>query len=957
MMLRSFGLFLFLAAITGVHPSLQAAPAFSVPGFVDEELYKGNGMISLQFDSSNRLWVTEKNGRVLVFEPNETQATSFTYEYFEKDPAAPEWKNLPDFAALKPVETGTVPNFTLQPKHRGDNYAFRYRGPISIPQNGSYTFYLASDDGSRLYVDDQLVVDHDGLHPPREKSGSATLTAGPHQVRVEYFNRDGGQSLEVLWEGPGLAKGPLASGLFKAPKVFADFSKQVNPDSERGLLGLALDPAFAQNHFLYILFTTDKDQRILRLTANADFTAMVPGSEIILLSGLPNLNGNHKAGDIAFHPKDPQNLYVMVGDDGDRNKVADLDNYWGKLLKIRASDGKGLASNPYFDGNEDSVRSRIWTKGYRNPFRFAFDPEAPLPDVIYVSENGDGRDRLVRIEKGAIGGWPEAFEKSSEDGKRTVLQISDPSKTAIAIIRGGPLGKDGPILYNARYGGGDRSEVRRWKLTGPNLDKLEELPEDKGNAFYKGYTDYNIVSFRLGPDGALYYTDSNQGDSLGDGYRLGRLRFVKGATPVADFSATPTIGPAPLEVAFTDSSTSPEGSITSWDWDFGDGTTSREKNPKHRYPQPGNYVATLKTANASGLNSSKQVPVKVVYQTQLKLYPSVFDARTSTPQIPGAPVELRVYLQDGTTPLAFTGGKGAGQNVLPLPSGGAGVMLPLEITEPGIVLSAGEGGSTGLQPAFIGIPLSFSAPQQTAAPVFQLSNTLIRGRVLDTKHRPVQVDLGLSKDREGNYFNFVGGILADPASGAAKGTGPRLEPDGLGYYNIPIPDGTGSAPFFFDTGVHKLTATHGKVKQRFQVYQGKTTLQNLTIGLYDGGTDEADLSKIPVTPGVDFEKQIQPILTFSCVACHNGIATNTGGLDLQPGKSLQFLINRESTQAPGIKLVDPGSPEHSYLMEKINSKVPQSGTNMRPGDPMNLEQRALIRDWIQQLKTEEPKAP
>jgi glucose/arabinose dehydrogenase len=933
----------------------EGAPTFSVPGFVDEAVYNGNGMITLRFDPAGRLWVTEKLGRILVFTPNDSASSAFSYQYYEKPAGIPSWEKMPDFAALTPVKSGMAPNFSLDPRLRDDDFAFRFTGSISIPAAGDYTFYLVSDDGSRLFVDGKLVVDHDGVHGGTEKSGKAALAAGPHEVTVEYFDAGGGESLVVNYEGPGLAKGPLASGPFKSPVVFADFSPKVNTTAERGMLGLALDPDFARNRHLYVLYSRGRDQQIVRLTSNDAFTAMEPGSEVVLLEGLPNLNGIHKAGDIMFHPHDPKHLYAVIGDDGDRNKVDDLTNYWGKILRINAADGKGLADNPFFDGDVNSVQSRVWSKGYRNPFRFAFDPAAPIEDVVYVSENGDGTDRLVRIEKGAEGGWPRQFEKSSEDGKRTVMNMSDPSKTAIAILRGAPFAPgDAPVLYAARYGGGDRSEVRRWTLTGPKLDHLEPLEADQGRPFYIGYTGYNIVSFQIGPDGALYYTDSNQGDSKGNGYRLGRIRFVGGTAPVAAFSAAPAEGAAPLKVEFNDSSSAPKSSLSTWSWNFGDGETSTQPHPGHVYARPGVYTVALTVTNAQKLNNTTESKVTVFQEITLGLTGTILDARTPEAKPLAAATELRFYQKDGRTPFAFKGGAGPKENVLPIPAGGViKASVTGRIIGDGIVISAGEAAGDGVQAAYDGVPLSLDEKAHSAEVVFRLSDTLLRGRVVDTKLQPARIDLGVSRGSPGTPYGFAGGRDFLPGSGTTPSKVPhRIVPDALGYYHVPIATGQGNETFHLDTTADTLVATHGRVHAEVRVNNGQAAVQNLTIGLYDGGTGEDDLSKIFATPDVDFETQIQPIFTSSCVGCHDGIATNSAGLDLQKGVSFDKLVNHESAEAPGIKLVEPGSPERSYLMEKINSTSPQVGTSMRPGDPMLLKQRALIRDWIRQLKSD-----
>jgi PKD repeat protein len=936
---------------SGLIPS-SAAPVFSVPGFVNETLYQGNGMITMRFDFAGRLWVTEKQGRVLMFEPNPGGPTSLAYDYYETGPL----NALPDFSALTPVKSGTVNSFTLDPRQRDDDFAFRYTGTITVATAGAYTFYLSSDDGSRLFINNTLVVNYDGLHGAGEQSGVINLPAGTHDIRVEYFERGGGQSLAVQWAGPGVAKGPVAQGAFKAPVVFADYSSQVNTQGERGMMGLALDPDFASTRYLYLLFATGSDQRLVRLTANAGFTAAAPGSETVLLSGLPNANTVHKAGDIAFHPNDPNSIYIMLGDDGERYFVSNLDNYYGKILKVGAADGKGLPTNPHFNGDLDSVRSRIWSHAYRNPYRFTFDPAAPVADVLYISENGDGTDRVARIAKGADGAWPTSdYLTDSADGKRNILQTSDPSKTGIAIVRSGPFAPSGqPVLYNARYGGGDRNEVRRWTLTGANFDTLTPLPEDAGNPFYLGFTDHGIVSFTPGPDGSLYYSDSGQGASTGSTWRLGRLRFVGGTAPVSAFEASTTSGQSPLTVSFTDSSTASGSTVAGWSWSFGDGTGSSLQNPSHTYTQPGVYTVRLLVTNAQGLTHESPQTVTVFHATTVTLTGSIFDGRTLPGGVLLVPTELRFYQADGTTPLSVSGGTGTDGNVLSIAAGGSIMAsLQMQLTGAGLVVSAGEAAGDGLQPAFVGIPLSTSSASQSASVNFYLSDTMLRGRVKDTRGAVARVDVGLSRGAVGAYYAFAGGRDFLASSGIpASGLKHRTVPDALGYYHMPIRTGGGGAVFHLDTSADTLAASHGRVRRSVSVPAGSDTVQDLTIGLYDGGSREMDLSGIPETPNVNYALQIQPIFSANCVACHTELATNSGGLDLDPGDSHGELVDQESAEAPGVKLVEPGSPERSYLMEKINATTPQVGTSMRPGDPMPASDRALIRDWIRQLDSQ-----
>lgn len=84
-----------------------------------------------------------------------------------------------------------------------DNFVAEASGYLVVPADGTYTFRLTSDDGSRLTVDEREVIDHDGLHGAEPKDGAVQLTAGSHPFRVDYFERTGGQQLTLAWKPPG----------------------------------------------------------------------------------------------------------------------------------------------------------------------------------------------------------------------------------------------------------------------------------------------------------------------------------------------------------------------------------------------------------------------------------------------------------------------------------------------------------------------------------------------------------------------------------------------------------------------------------------------------------------------------------------------------------------------------------------------------------------------------------
>lgn len=116
------------------------------------------------------------------------------YEYYEGT-----WTLLPDFDALTPVAAGKANNFDIALRQQDDSFAFRFTGYIDIPSNGDYAFYLNSDDGSKLYVNGELVVNNDGTHGVQEAVGYRYLLKGVQEMTVTYFDKDGDNELSVSY--------------------------------------------------------------------------------------------------------------------------------------------------------------------------------------------------------------------------------------------------------------------------------------------------------------------------------------------------------------------------------------------------------------------------------------------------------------------------------------------------------------------------------------------------------------------------------------------------------------------------------------------------------------------------------------------------------------------------------------------------------------------------------------
>jgi hypothetical protein len=136
---------------------------------------------------------------------------------------------LPDFRKLKPVGSIYTASLNTPPQDfregfpgvtkRFEWFAIDYTGRFWIATPGLYTFVLTSDDGSTLQIDDDLVVDNDGQHPARERSGYIELSGGIHRIRVSYFQGPRFQVALVLQvQGPGEPLRVFSTDEFKPPE-------------------------------------------------------------------------------------------------------------------------------------------------------------------------------------------------------------------------------------------------------------------------------------------------------------------------------------------------------------------------------------------------------------------------------------------------------------------------------------------------------------------------------------------------------------------------------------------------------------------------------------------------------------------------------------------------------------------------------------------------------------------
>jgi glucose/arabinose dehydrogenase len=311
------------------------------------------------------------------------------------------------------------------------------------------------------------------------------------------FISEQGGSLRVIKNGTLLA----------APFV----SLTVDSSGERGLLGIAFDPAFSSNNFVYVYYTATtnpRHNRVSRFTANGDVA--VAGSETPLLE-LNDLSGatNHNGGSMHFGPDGK--LYIAVGENATGSNAQSLGNLLGKILRMNP-DGTIPADNPSLGATGQN--QLIWAYGLRNPFTFAFDP----PNArMFINDVGQSTWEEINIARaGANYGWPTtegATTNPAFDGPFYTYNHSTGTPTGCAITGGSfynPSNPTYPPAYIGKYFFADFCSG--WIYT------INPSGAPTPTQFLTGAT--SPVDIHVGPDGKLYYLQRGGGGSSGSVRRI-----------------------------------------------------------------------------------------------------------------------------------------------------------------------------------------------------------------------------------------------------------------------------------------------------------------------------------------------------------------------------------------------------------------------------------------------------
>jgi glucose/arabinose dehydrogenase len=381
------------------------------------------------------------------------------------------------------------------------------------------------------------------------------------------------------------------------------FSVAVDGFAERGLDGIALDPNFATNGYVYLYYTAadpaapnqspnNAKNRLIRVTANpSNPDVALAGSAVTLVDGIASDTGIHNGGSLHFGPDGM--LYVGTGESGTPAYANDLSSLNGKILRLNVAAYPASivpADNPFV--NTPGARGEIWAYGFRNVFSSAFDP---VTGRFFANDVGGTKiEEVDEIVKGGNYGWPVA------EGTSDLPDVIDP-------------------IYEYAHGGNNDLGIPDSAITGGVFYRGDQFPaEYQGKYFFADYTRHfirvldpatgqattfvdpslkDVIDLDVGPDGSLY--------ALGYQWRVLKYTYDPNANrvplveaPTADVLA----GGVPLTVTFAAAATDADGDPLTYTWDFGDGTPAAvgAASISHTYTTGGSYKAKVTVTDGKG---------------------------------------------------------------------------------------------------------------------------------------------------------------------------------------------------------------------------------------------------------------------------------------------------------------------------------------------------------------------
>jgi len=292
---------------------------------------------------------------------------------------------------------------------------------------------------------------------------------------------------------------------------FLDLSNNTSTRTEEGLLGLAFDPTFTDNGYVYIDYTAnDASVQIVRYTVSPCQLDQVDPSTASTVMSIPKRSKYHNGGTLAFGPDGY--LYISLGDDEKSEEAQQLSSIYGKILRIDVDSSQPYAipsSNPFV--NQPGARGEIWAYGFRNPWRFSFDRAT---GDLWVGDVGDAKWEEVDMQPAASHGgenygWPylegtECVDPTHCHDPNLVAPLVTYGHNMNCAIMGGYVyrGPTVPALTGS-YLFGDLCTGGVFTMRGNAQQGWQRVE--------LGFNPIKIDSFGEDPDGDLYVVDMQGG--------------------------------------------------------------------------------------------------------------------------------------------------------------------------------------------------------------------------------------------------------------------------------------------------------------------------------------------------------------------------------------------------------------------------------------------------------------
>ncbi|MBK9015706.1 MAG: PQQ-dependent sugar dehydrogenase [Saprospiraceae bacterium] len=317
---------------------------------------------------------------------------------------------------------------------------------------------------------------------------------------------------------------------------------EINVDSytERGMSGIALDPDFESNHYVYIYYTVKNadHNRVSRFTADGNFAA--PGSEQVLFELDPLTGPYHNAGALAFG--NDGKLYVATGDGFNKDNAKSKNSTLGKILRIN-KDGSIPTDNPFYGETTGNNRA-IWAMGFRNPFAMSVDQ---VTGRIFATDVGsDQFEEVNEIEKGKNYGWPDV------EGMLEGSPPADYKDPAYAYDHGFGCAAVGVTMYNPVTPMFPQLFLGKVFFTEHCNNRIYTLDAATGDIELFAENLRTPLSLLTAPDGTLYFLDrkGTQVDYATNTGSLWRVFYTGSDAPFVSVQPQPVLVPVGETVQF-----------------------------------------------------------------------------------------------------------------------------------------------------------------------------------------------------------------------------------------------------------------------------------------------------------------------------------------------------------------------------------------------------------------------